>query len=262
MNDAQLLRYSRHILLDAIGIEGQERLLRAHALIVGAGGLGSPAALYLAAAGVSRITLADADRVELSNLQRQIAHAMDSLDENKAVSAARRMQAMNPDITVNALATRLEGDALHAHVAAADVVLDCSDNFPTRHAINRACVAAGVPLVSGAALRFDGQISVFDRREADAPCYACLFPENAEDAPMRCAEFGVLAPLVGVVGALQAVEAIKLLTGAGRSLNGRLLLYDALGAQWRTIRLARDPGCSVCGDAAGELKHQKPHLQA
>jgi len=248
MNDAQLLRYSRHILLDAIGIAGQERLLAARVLIVGAGGLGSPAALYLAAAGVGRITLADADRVELSNLQRQIAHAMDSLAENKATSAARRMRAMNPDLELRALEERLEGERLSEELAQADVVLDCSDNFATRQAINRACVRAGVPLVSGAAVRFDGQISVFDRRMPDAPCYACLFPENAEDAEMRCAEFGVLAPLVGLIGSMQAVETIKLITDAGASLNGRLLLYDALEAEWRSIRLKRDPGCGVCGD--------------
>jgi len=249
MNDDQLLRYSRHILLDAIGIEGQERLLAARVLIIGAGGLGSPVALYLAAAGVGYITLADDDRVELTNLQRQIAHAMDSLGENKAVSAARRMRAMNPDVTVRTLAERLTGEPLMEAVAQADVVLDCSDNFATRQAINRACVRAKVPLVSGAAVRFDGQISVFDLRQPDAPCYACLFPENAADIEMRCAEFGVLAPLVGVIGSMQAVEAIKLITDAGTRLNGRLLLYDALHAEWRAIRIKRDPGCGVCGAA-------------
>lgn len=249
LNDSQLLRYSRHILLDQIGIDGQERLLAAHALVVGAGGLGSPVALYLAAAGVGRITLADHDTVELTNLQRQIAHDMSSLGVNKAVSAAARMNAMNPELQVIPLQEKLAGAALDAAVASADVVLDCSDNFPTRHAVNRACVAHRKPLVSGAAVRFDGQVAVFDLRDGDQPCYACLFPEHAQDAEMRCAEFGVFAPLVGVVGAMQATEALKLLIGAGRSLSGRFLLYDALGAEWRPLKLKKDPVCSVCGSA-------------
>jgi adenylyltransferase/sulfurtransferase len=247
MDDAQLLRYSRHILLDQIGIEGQERLLGAHALVVGAGGLGSPVALYLAAAGVGRITLADHDVVEMTNLQRQIAHDMDSLGVNKAESAARRMRAMNPDIQVVPLQEKLAGAALDQTVATADVVLDCSDNFPTRQAVNRACARHRKPLVSGAAVRFDGQVAVFDLRRDGAPCYACLFPEDARDAEMRCAEFGVFAPLVGVIGAMQATEALKLLIGAGESLSGRFLLYDALAAEWRSMRLKKDPGCSVCG---------------
>ncbi len=247
MDDNQLLRYSRHILLDQIGISGQEKLLAAQALVIGAGGLGSPVALYLAAAGVGVITLADDDVVELTNLQRQIAHEISSLGVNKAESAARRMHAMNPDIEVNARNQRLSGDVLDDAVARADVVLDCSDNFPTRHAVNRACVRHRKPLVSGAAVRFDGQIAVFDLRQDSAPCYACLFPEEARDAEMRCAEFGVFAPLVGVVGSLQAVEALKLLIGAGESLSGRILLYEALGAEWRALRLKKDPGCEVCG---------------
>ena len=247
MNDSQLLRYSRHILLDQIGIDGQEKLLAARALIIGAGGLGSPVALYLAASGVGHITLADDDVVELTNLQRQIAHDMNSLGVNKAQSAALRMQQMNPDIKIVPLPLRLAGEALEAAVAEADVVLDCSDNFPTRHAINRACVRQRKPLVSGAAVRFDGQIAVFDLRDATAPCYACLFPEHAQDAEMRCAEFGVFAPLVGAVGAIQAMEALKLLIGTGASLSGRLLLHDALSADWRTLRLKKDPGCEVCG---------------
>ena len=246
MDDSQLLRYSRHLLLDQIGIDGQDRLTRARALVVGAGGLGSPVSLYLAAAGVGHLVLADHDEVDLTNLQRQIAHDMASVGENKARSAARRMTAMNPDIEITALPVRLEGDALATQVAAADLVLDCSDNFATRHAVNRACVAHRKPLVSGAAVRFDGQISVFDLRDEDAPCYACLFPENARDAEMRCAEFGVFAPLVGVVGAVQAAEALKLLIGMGQSLSGRLLLYDALAADWRAIRLKKDPDCPVC----------------
>lgn len=247
MNDAQLLRYSRHILLDAIGIDGQEKLLAAHVLIVGAGGLGSPVALYLTAAGVGHITLADDDVVELTNLQRQIAHDMSSLGVNKAESAARRMHQMNPDIHIVTLPTRLTGEALDEAVAAADIVLDCCDNFPTRHAVNRACVRQRKPLVSGAAVRFDGQITVFDLRDTAAPCYACLFPEDAQDAEMSCAEFGVFAPLVGAVGSIQAMEALKLLMGAGTSLSGKLLLYDALNAEWRSLRLKKDPGCEVCG---------------
>ncbi|MCS6785692.1 MAG: molybdopterin-synthase adenylyltransferase MoeB [Thiobacillaceae bacterium] len=246
MNDQQLLRYSRHILLDELGVAGQERLLAAHALIVGAGGLGSAAALYLAAAGVGRISLADGDAVELTNLQRQIAHDMASLGENKARSAARRMQAMNPEVKVQVLPMRLEGEALRTAVAGADLVLDCSDNFATRHAVNAACVAHRRPLVSGAAVRFDGQVCVFDLRRVQAPCYACLFPPQVAEEEMRCAQFGVFAPLVGVIGALQAAEAIKLLTGAGASLSGRLLLYDALHAQCREVRLKRDPACPCC----------------
>lgn len=247
MNDSQLLRYSRHILLDQIGIAGQEKLLAARVLIIGAGGLGSPVALYLAAAGVGHITLADDDVVELTNLQRQIAHDMSSLGVNKAQSAARRMQQMNPDIHIEALPQRLAGETLEAAVAAADVVVDCCDNFPTRHAVNRACVRQRKPLVSGAAVRFDGQIAVFDLRDTTAPCYACLFPEHAQDAEMRCAEFGVFTPLVGAVGSIQAMEALKLLIGTGASLSGRLLLHDALSAEWRTLRLKKDPGCEVCG---------------
>ena len=247
MDDAKLLRYARHLLIDEIGIEGQTRLDASKALIVGAGGLGSPVALYLAAAGIGHLTLCDDDVVELTNLQRQIAHDTASLGENKAHSAARRMRAMNPEITVVPLARRLQGESLLAEVATADVVLDCSDNFATRHAINRACVALGKPLVSGAAVRFDGQISVFDHRHGESPCYACLFPEQARDAEMRCAEFGVFAPLVGVIGAMQAGEALKLLMGIGASLAGRLLLYNALDADWRAIRLKKDPACPVCG---------------
>lgn len=246
MNDNQLLRYSRHLLLNEIGIPGQERILAAHALVVGAGGLGSPVALYLAAAGVGRITLCDHDQVDMTNLQRQIAHDMASLGVNKAASAARRMNAMNPEVAVAVLEERLAGERLDALVAAADVVLDCSDNFATRHAVNRACVRHRKPLVSGAAVRFDGQVSVFDLRDDLAPCYACLFPESAEEAEMRCAEFGVFAPLVGVVGALEAAEALKVVMGVGQSLSGRLLLYDALAAEWRPIRLRRDPACQVC----------------
>lgn len=247
MDDHQLLRYSRHILLSQIGIEGQQRLLDAQVLIIGAGGLGSPAALYLAAAGVGHITLADDDVVELTNLQRQIAHDMTSLGTNKAQSIQQRIHTMNPDIEISAIARRLHGDSLNAAVAQADVVVDCSDNFPTRHAVNRACVHLNKPLVSGAAVRFDGQIAVFDLRQETAPCYACLFPEHGRDEEMRCSEFGVFAPLVGIIGSIQAAETLKLLLGSGQSLSGRLLLYDALGADWRSLRLKKDPGCTVCG---------------
>jgi len=247
MRDDHLLRYSRHILLDQVGIAGQERLLAAGVLIIGAGGLGSPVALYLAAAGVGRLTIADHDHVDLTNLQRQIAHDMQSLGVNKAQSIARRVHDMNPEVRLVALPERLLGEALDAAVGLAEVVIDCSDNFATRHAVNRACVAYRKPLVSGEAVRFDGQVAVFDLRQAEAPCYACLFPEQAQDVEMRCATFGVFAPLVGVVGSLQAAEALKLLLDVGVSLSGRLLLYDALCAEWRAMRLRRDPACAVCG---------------
>jgi adenylyltransferase/sulfurtransferase len=246
MNDDQLLRYSRHILLPELGVEGQERLLASHALIVGAGGLGSPAAMYLAAAGVGRITICDADTVDLTNLQRQIAHRTDSVGMPKVASAKRTLGELNPDIEVIALEARLDVPALMAQVARCSVVLDCSDNFATRHAVNRACVAHRVPLVSGAAIRFDGQISVFDFRSAESPCYACLFGEDAESEEMRCAVMGVFAPLTGIVGATQAAETIKLLSGTGQTLSGRLLILDALDMEWRSMRLARDPACAVC----------------
>lgn len=247
MNDTQLLRYSRHILLNEMGIEGQEKLLAAHALVIGAGGLGSPIALYLAAAGVGRITLCDGDSVDLSNLQRQIAHQTASLGLNKAESAAHSARALNPDIQIHALPHRVTPAELQGLVARADVVVDASDNFATRHAINRACVAQRKPLVSGAAIRFDGQITVFDLRKPDSPCYHCLFPEMADETEeMRCTENGVFAPLVGIVGATQAAETLKVLANCGETLNGRLLLLNALSMEWRAMRLARDPNCAVC----------------
>lgn len=248
IDDAQLLRYSRHILLDPVGIDGQQRLLDARALIIGAGGLGSPVALYLAASGVGHITIADHDTVDLTNLQRQIAHDMQSLGANKARSVAQRMAAMNPTIEIVALQQKLMGVTLEAAVADADVVLDCCDNFATRHAVNRACVRHQKPLVSGAAVGFDGQITVFDQRLPKAPCYACLFPEEAQDTETNCATFGVFSPLVGVVGAMQALEALKVLLGIGQSLSGRLLLFDAMTSDWRSLRLKHDPGCPVCGE--------------
>ena len=253
MDDDQLLRYSRHILLPEIGVEGQERLRAAHALIIGAGGLGCPAALYLASSGIGRLTLADPDRVDLTNLQRQILYRSDAVGTGKAEAARRTLVSVNPAVTVVPLAERLEGEALERRVAEADVVLDCSDNFATRHAVNRACVRHAKPLVSGAAIRFDGQIAVFDLRQRDAPCYACLFPEGGETEELRCAVMGVLAPLTGAVGSLQAVEAIKLVAGAGESLSGRLLMFDALRAEWRSVRVRKDPACAVC---AGAEAHQ------
>ncbi|OHX13610.1 HesA/MoeB/ThiF family protein [Chromobacterium sphagni] len=249
LDDRALLRYSRHILLPEIDIAGQRRLLAARALIIGAGGLGSPVALYLASAGVGSLTIVDDDTVELSNLQRQIAHDSASLGQGKAESAARRMLALNPAIAVRPLAERLAGERLLAEVAAHDLVLDCSDNFATRHAVNRACVAARVPLVSGAAVRFSGQLAVFDSHDAASPCYHCLFPEEGDAGDGPCATFGVLSPLVGVIGSLQAVEAVKLLAGVAPRL-GRLTLYDGLNGDFRQIRVPRDPGCPVCGSAA------------
>ncbi len=248
MNDQQLLRYSRHILLDEIGIEGQERLLAARVLVIGAGGLGSPAAFYLASAGVGSITLVDNDTVDLTNLQRQILHTSDRIGQAKAVSGRMTMQALNPGIEVVALQERVEGERLQELVAAADVVLDCSDNFVTRHAVNRACVTAGVPLVSGAAVRMDGQVSVFDVRQAHAPCYACLFPPDQQFEEVQCATMGVFAPLVGIIGTMQAAEALKLIAGFGESLAGRLLLLDARNMEWTSIRIKRNLECMVCGN--------------
>ncbi|MEW5888842.1 MAG: molybdopterin-synthase adenylyltransferase MoeB [Pseudomonadota bacterium] len=249
MNDQQLLRYSRHILLDPLGIEGQEKLLAARALVVGAGGLGSPAALYLAAAGVGTLVLCDGDTVDLTNLQRQVLHHTRDVGRPKARSGRDTLALINPEVEVIALEQRLEGEALEAQVAAADVVLDCSDNFATRHAINRACVRHRKPLVSGAAIQFDGQVAVFDQRQPGSPCYNCLFPEGADVEEVRCAVMGVFAPLTGIIGTTQAAEALKLVAGCGQSLNGRLLLLDGLNMEWRSIQLAKDPGCTVCGSA-------------
>ena len=249
MDDSRRLRYSRHLLLDAFGEDAQERLLAARALVVGVGGLGSPALMYLAAAGVGRLTIVDGDRVDLTNLQRQVVHRTQSVGESKVASAAHTLAQINPDVQVEALDERADSDRLSGLVRDADVVLDCSDNFATRHAINRACVAWRKPLVSGAGIRFDGQVAVFDLRRAEAPCYACLFPEAAHGEEERCATMGVFAPLVGVIGTLQAAEAIKLLAGVGESLDGRLQLFDALATRWHEVRFARDPGCRVCGVA-------------
>jgi molybdopterin/thiamine biosynthesis adenylyltransferase len=247
MNDDQLLRYSRHILLGEIGIEGQQRLLAAHALVIGAGGLGSPVALYLGTAGVGRITLVDNDTVDLTNLQRQIAHGMDRIGLPKVASAAQSIHAINPQVQVTAIAQRADAAALAALVAQADVVLDCSDNFATRHAVNAACVAHAKPLVSGAAIGFDGQVSVYDTRQLHHPCYACIFPPEATTEEARCSTMGVFAPLVGIIGTVQAAEALKLLAGIGSSLAGRLQMLDARVMEWNEIRFARQAGCSVCG---------------
>ncbi len=249
MNDEQLLRYSRHILLPEIGIEGQERLLAAHALVIGAGGLGSPVALYLASAGVGRITLCDDETVDLTNLQRQIVHRTESVGGKKVDSARATLAAINPEVRVAGLAERLDEKRLEALARDADVVVDGSDNFATRHAANRVCVKLGKPLVSGAAVRFDGQVAVFDRRAPGAPCYACLFPESGENEDVRCAVMGVFAPLTGIVGSMQAAETLKVLAGTGETLAGRLLLLDALAMQVRIIKLARDPACAVCAIA-------------
>jgi len=248
MNDSQLQRYSRQILLPQIDAKGQEALLGAHALIIGLGGLGSPAAMYLAAAGVGKLTLVDHDTVDLSNLQRQIAHTTDRIGRPKTESAAAMLQALNPGSTVTAVSRRLEGSALDTAIASADVVLDCSDNFDTRFAVNAACVQASVPLVSGAAIRWEGQIGVFTGKPGQ-PCYRCLY-SGGEQPEDTCVANGVVAPLVGIIGATQALEAVKLLTGAGQPLAGRLLLFDALEMVWRTLRLPKDPGCPVCGAGA------------
>ncbi|WP_348755244.1 HesA/MoeB/ThiF family protein [uncultured Aquincola sp.] len=247
MNDDQLLRYSRHILLDDIGIEGQQRLLQAHALVVGAGGLGSPLLLYLATAGVGRITVVDDDTVDLTNLQRQIVHDMARVGMPKAASAAEAMGRINPEVQVRPVLQRAGPAQLSALVAEADVVLDCSDNFATRQAVNAACVAHRKPLVAGAAIGFDGQLTVVDPRRPEAPCYACVFPPESPPEEVRCATMGVFAPLVGIIGSLQAAEALKLLVGIGTSLAGRLQMLDARRMEWSEIRVGRQAGCSVCG---------------
>lgn len=248
-DDAQLLRYSRHILLPEFGVEAQTRLHRSRVLLIGVGGLGSPAAMYLAAAGVGELVIADGDVVDRTNLQRQIAHAECAIGMPKTASAARTLAGLNADVRIVAIPERLQGAHLRAQVAAADVVLDCTDNFATRHAINDACVSARRPLVSGAAIRFDGQVAVFDPRRPDSPCYNCLFPEEGEIEDVPCALMGVFAPLTGIIGCVQAAEALKLVAGIGESLAGRLLLLDALSMTWRSLTLPRDPACRVCAEA-------------
>ncbi len=246
LSDNELLRYSRQILLPQIDVAGQLRLKNSRVLIVGLGGLGSPVALYLAAAGVGELHLADFDTVDLTNLQRQIAHDSESLGLPKVESVAKRLRALNPNVAVHLHPAGLDADSLDAAVSAVDAVLDCSDNFGTREAVNAACVNAGKPLISGAAIQLDGQLAVFDPRRADSPCYHCLYGHGNE-AELTCSEAGVVGPLVGLVGSLQALEALKLLAGFGEPLVGRLLLIDGLGSRFRELKVKRDPACSVCG---------------
>ncbi|PCI80983.1 MAG: molybdopterin-synthase adenylyltransferase MoeB [SAR86 cluster bacterium] len=246
MKDEQLLRYSRQIMLPEMDIAGQQKLIDATVLIVGMGGLGCPAAMYLAAAGVGHLIVADDDVVELTNLQRQIAHSQSMIGEPKVVSAQQALLGLNPDLKITALQKRLEGAILSEVVSQADLVVDACDNFTTRFAINSACIEHGKPLVSGAAIRMEGQIAVFDSRSPTSPCYQCLYAQG-DDEDASCSENGVMAPLVGIIGAVQAMEAIKLLTGIGESLAGRLLLLDASTLQWREMRLPRDTSCGACG---------------
>lgn len=258
MNDRQLLRYGRHLLLNEFGFEAQEKLLGARALVVGAGGLGSAALMYLASGGVGTLIVADGDQVDLSNLQRQVIHREASLGQNKAESAASMINALNADCSVQVMPHRLSGDEVEDLAACVDIILDCSDNFATRHALNRASVAARVPLVSGAAIRFDGQVTSFDPRKEGSGCYHCLFPEAKDVEEERCAVMGVFAPLVGIIGAMQASEAMRMLSGIGEPLVGRLLLYDGLQQRWQEVRLVRDPACPVCAVPmihAGRVEH-------
>jgi len=247
MDDQSLLRYSRQILLPEIGIEGQQRLLDAHALIIGLGGLGSPVAMYLAAAGFGQLSLVDDDQVDLSNLQRQIVHNTPDIGTTKVDSARRHLQQLNPECRVHTHPRRLDEARMRAAIAEADIVLDCCDNFDTRFQVNRLCHASGTPLVSGAAIRWDGQVAVFLYGAGD-PCYHCLYG-GGEDEAQRCSENGVIAPLVGVIGSLQALEAMKVVCGVGEPLSSRLLIFDAQRAQWRQLKLRADPGCPVCGSA-------------
>jgi molybdopterin/thiamine biosynthesis adenylyltransferase len=251
MNDDQLLRYSRHILVDELGIEAQQRFLGAHAIVIGAGGLGSPAAMYLAASGVGTLTLVDADTVDLTNLQRQVLHVTASVGRKKVESGRDTIARLNPDVTVHVISERVDDARLNEVVPRATVVLDCTDNFATRHAINRACVAHRIPLVSGAALRFDGQISTFDFRRDASPCYACVFPEDQPLEEAACSTMGVFAPTVGIIGAMQAAEALRVIANVGTTLTGRLMMLDTLRMEWNTMNIARQPDCPVCGHKHG-----------
>jgi molybdopterin/thiamine biosynthesis adenylyltransferase len=255
MDDSQLLRYSRQILLPQVDIAGQDTLLGSRALLIGAGGLGSPAAIYLAAAGVGQLVITDPDRVELSNLQRQILHHQSDLGRPKVASASDTLATINPDVRVTPIAERLQGYRLEEEVASADVVLDCSDNFETRFAVNAACVAHHTPLVSGAAVRLEGQIAVFHPGRDDSPCYACLYPAG-EQEDQTCSENGVLSPIVGIIGSLQALEALKVLLGLGETLCGRLVVFDGAVHEWRTLKLRRDPHCPVCGNKQRQTANQ------
>ena len=246
MDDRQLIRYSRHIMLPQIDLEGQEKLLSGHVLLIGAGGLGSPASLYLASAGVGKLTICDGDTVDLTNLQRQIVHRESTVGINKAESARIALNEINPDCQVTAIQQRVGEAELMELVKCADVVVDACDNFDTRHAVNRACVAMRKPLVSGAAIRFAGQLAVFDLRQDDSPCYHCLFPDTQAEETERCATMGVFAPLTGMIGSLQAGEAIRLLAGSPSPLAGWLVLFDAGGMEWQKVKLTKDTGCTVC----------------
>lgn len=246
MNDNQLLRYSRQIMLPQCDIEGQQKLLAAKVLIVGAGGLGSPAAMYLAAAGVGSITIYDDDKVELSNLQRQIAHHTPDIGIDKVISTRHVLNNLNPDVNVNAVKKRLIGEQLNFEVNAAEVVLDCTDNFATRFAINKACVIYKTPLVSGAAIGFDGQVAVFTPGKNNSPCYNCLY-SSERDELQNCASNGVIAPITGIIGSIQALEAMKLIMSIGESLTGRLLLLDSLTMEWNSMKLRKNPACPTCG---------------
>jgi molybdopterin/thiamine biosynthesis adenylyltransferase len=251
MTDEQLLRYSRHILLEEIGVEGQDRILAGHALVIGAGGLGSPVALYLGTAGVGRITIVDHDSVDLTNLQRQIAHNMARVGQPKAQSAREGIEAINPEVLVKPVVAKADAQLLDELVPHADVVVDCCDNFATRHAINAACVRHAKPLVSGAAIRLDGQVSVYDTRDAQSPCYACVFPPSEEFEEARCATMGVFAPLVGIIGAIEAAEALKILARTGETLAGRLQMLDGRAMEWNEVRVPRNPSCEVCARIRG-----------
>ncbi len=246
MNDHELVRYSRHLLLDEIGIEGQQRILNARVLVIGAGGLGCPAALYLASAGVGTLVLADHDTVDLTNLQRQVLHTSNRIGQAKVFSAKTALSAINDQIKIIALNQRLSDQTLDNQIAAADVVLDCSDNFPTRYAINQSCYKHSKPLVSGAAIQFKGQLAVFHLHKNQGPCYHCLFPEAEDLNPVRCATMGVFSPLTGIIGTLQATEALKIISGTGQPLNQSLLLYDAKTCEFKTLHIERDPACAIC----------------
>ena len=247
MKDEQLLRFSRQIMLPEMDVAGQQKLVDATVLIVGMGGLGCPAAMYLAAAGVGHLIIADDDTVELTNLQRQIAHEHRNLGESKVSSAKASLRGLNPDVCVTQIDKRLEGESLNQAVSGADVVVDASDNFATRFAINRSCLKNHKPLVSGAAIRMEGQVAVFDSGNPESPCYRCLYNENTED-DANCSQNGVMAPLVGIIGSVQAMETIKVITGIGNNLTGRLLLLDATTMQWREMKLPCDPNCPACSD--------------
>ncbi|MBK1886974.1 MULTISPECIES: molybdopterin-synthase adenylyltransferase MoeB [Marinobacter] len=246
LSDEELLRFSRQILMPRFDIAGQQALKSARVVIVGSGGLGCPVALYLGSAGVGHLTLVDDDVIELPNLQRQIAFETAQIGESKAETLAARVRSINPAVSISVVNRRLDQDGFKREVAGANLALDCSDNFATRFALNRACVAAGVPLISGAAIRGEGQVSVYDSRNPESPCYHCLYPEQGNE-DLTCSEAGVIAPLVGMIGSVQAMEAIKVLSGVGTPLVGRLLILDAWEMQWREMKLARDPDCPVCG---------------